>query len=105
MKLRNLTPHAILVCGLEVPSEPVSARVEMSRVVIGTILVGEMEVPLYRPQMGEVTGLPSPESGVLLIVSRVVAAAVPGRDDVVFPDDLVRDEAGRVVGANGLSKA
>lgn len=39
------------------------------------------------------------------IVSSVVAQAVAGtRDDVLVPDDLVRDEQGRVIGARALAR-
>ncbi len=52
---------------------------------------------------GEVTNLPEASDGTLLIVSRVVADASPARHDLVVPDQLVRNDAGQVVGAKSLS--
>ena len=37
------------------------------------------------------------------MTSRVVATFHPDRTDLVWPDDLLRDEAGRVVGARRLA--
>ena len=48
--------------------------------------------------------LPDPVPGVLLIVSRMVAEHTAGRDDLVFPDDLVRDESGAVTGCRRLGR-
>ena len=38
------------------------------------------------------------------VLSRVVKTALPDRDDLVVPDELVRDDAGRVVGCRRLSR-
>lgn len=54
--------------------------------------------------LGAVVGLPAPEAGVILVVSRLVAEAVPGRMDVYAPGEAVRDDAGRIVGARGLCR-
>lgn len=43
--------------------------------------------------------LPAPQPGVAYIVSRVVAEAARGRDDLFIVDDAVRDGEGRIVGA------
>lgn len=40
----------------------------------------------------------------LLIVSRLVAEACPERDDLVVPDDTVRDDAGRIIGCRALAR-
>ena len=42
--------------------------------------------------------LPDPVPGTVHIVARVVAAQAPERDDLVWPDDLIRGDRGRVVG-------
>ena len=52
----------------------------------------------------EITNLPAPHKGVLLIVSRITAAAVTGREDILFPHGEVRDENGRILGVRALGR-
>jgi hypothetical protein len=98
MKIVNLTPHTVKLVGvLEIFSTGV-ARVSSTQEEVGRI----DGVPLVRATFGEVTGLPAPEEGTLLIVSAMVRAALPGRTDLASPGDLVRDEAGQVIGCKSL---
>lgn len=62
-------------------------------------------VPVAVSRAGEVSGLPDRQSGVTLIVSRMVAEAAPDRRDLVFPLDLIRDDKGRVIGCASLGMA
>ena len=95
----NLTPHAIVVVGG--PTLPPSGVV--ARCATTSTPAGEHEgVPLVRTVYGPVSGLPEPQPGVMFVVSGMVRAAVPGRQDVASPGDLVRDEVGAVVGCKGL---
>ena len=107
MLLVNLTPHVLnLVTGsgtVTVPPSGTVARVAVTRKPAGTVTVDGVQVPLYRTTYGAVEGLPDPAPDTLYVVSAVVAAAARDRDDLVVPDDLVRDEQGRVVGARGLA--
>lgn len=116
MEIVNLTPHAVRVTvgtgswEEYLPSGQV-ARVEMTRVPAGTL---ENGVPMWMSEAGDVTGLP-PEAensgegdSVAYIVSRVVldaCAARGGRWDLLVPDDLVRDAAGRVTGCRGFLRS
>lgn len=61
-------------------------------VSVGTRMVG-LEPPL-----------PPAIPGTLLITSRIVAEHCPDRDDLVWPDDLLRDDDGRVVAARRLAR-
>jgi len=100
MKFINLTPHAIteVLSGRTFP-----ASGEVARVAAAFVLLGEVgTVPLFRRTFGEVTGLPAQQSGVTLIVSALVAAANPGRKDLVSPGDLVRGADGQPVGCKGF---
>ena len=107
MALVNLTPHALsLVVGSETVTVPPSgtvARVTVTRESAGTVIVDGVQVPLYRTTYGAVEGLPAPAPDTLYVVSSLVAAAARDRRDLVVPDDLVRDEQGRVIGARGLA--
>jgi hypothetical protein len=106
-RLINLTPHPVtLMTGgptrkLTVVPEGTEARVRMEREWIEDLsTVGR--VPIYRTEFTEVLNLPSPEPGTRYIVSSVVADACPDRDDLLVPDDRIRDENKRIVGARGL---
>jgi len=112
-KLINLTPHPVTIrregVAVTIPPSGEVARVEETRVPIGTLEVEGLEVPLNRRAFGKPTGLPEPEEGVYLIVASLVAQAclpsfrMPGRSDLLSPDLLVRDEEGRIVGCEGFA--
>jgi hypothetical protein len=61
-------------------------------------------IPIAVPSYGELTGLPEPVEGVLLIVSKMVADACPERQDLVWPADIVRDEAVNATGCRCLHR-
>jgi len=105
MKIVNLTPHAIVIQGLNetltvAPSGQL-ARLSVTREVRPSIIVGDVIVPVTRPSLGVIIGLPDPVEGTVLIVSAFVAEAAK-RADVMSPGELVRDSAGVIVGARGL---
>ncbi len=108
MRIRNLTPHRLNLISPDGESDfdpdGLCPRVAMSFVQSGTIDIDGVAIPTGRTEPGEIVDLPDEEEGTLLVVSRVVAAAAPDRADLVFPDDLVRDDAGRVIGARRLSR-
>lgn len=102
--LINCTEHDVVVvfgrrqlvfkpCG-------VCPRVESKTSIEG--MVGS--VPIMSVDLFGITDLPDKQEGTLLIVSRMVADAGQqlGRDDLVYPVNLIRDDKGRVVGAEGL---
>lgn len=108
MIIRNMTPHAVTVCGVTYAPDPDGpARVDLS-----SALVGELDgVPVVTsPMWGGVTGLPAPAPGVALLVSAVVLAQCAGRRDVFAPataptDGVLRDAQGRIVGVTRLVAA
>jgi hypothetical protein len=98
----NLTPHTISVEGFDgsftnLPPSGAVARVAVSYSPNG----GVGPLPVFRAEYGEVEDLPSPEKGVYLVVSGMVAAAAP-RSDVFSPGELIRDESGKPIGCRGL---
>ena len=102
----NLTPHEIRVIGagpngadVIIPTSGTVARCESKRTVMSSV----NGIPVNRTVMGEVQGLPAPIEGVVYIVSKIVAEAVPERDDVLIVDDTVRDESGRIVGCRAFA--
>lgn len=97
VRYRNLTPHVVNHCptGIAIPSDG-EIRVEETAVLrddIAYLTPGDLQLPPALP-------------GVRLIVSRVVLEhpAAAGRDDLVMPYPLVRDEVGRIIGCNGFAR-
>lgn len=106
----NYTPHDLTVYDsdkqniiLTVPSvkddngKPVFVRVNQSYQDVGEI----NDIPVVRSTFGDVTGLPDKQSNVKLIVSLMVAQALPNRDDLLVPDTnagAVRSESGQIMG-------
>lgn len=97
----NLTPHTVTVrCGgrdVEFESEGI-ARIE-DAVEAAVDLNG---TPVCLVGRGGVTGLPQPSDGQVFLVSRVLAAALPSRRDLVFPFREIRDLEGRIVAVESL---
>ncbi len=83
------------------PAGPV-ARLQEEQV--GPIGFVERGIPVRRLAYRGIVDLPEPTEDRLLIVSRVTAWAIAGRDDLFFPDQEVRDEAGAIVGCGGLAQ-
>lgn len=106
--IKNYTPHSVIIMrrneagdGYDVVADIPSSG--MARVEARTEVVGSMgSIPLTRSVYGEVTSLPEPSDGVSYIVSRLVASALPDRNDLLVPGQLVRDEQGRVIGCGSL---
>src|SRR5690606_25377330 len=109
VRLVNLTPHEIRLLTQQpeglffIPPSRQVARVAVRREDAGYIDAGGVPIPLARTRYGEIEGLPDPQPGTLYIVSSLVAAAARDRDDLLVPDDLVRDDEGRIIGARGLA--
>lgn len=102
----NLTPHTIHIMPdgpdgqiTTIPSSG-EARAQTTREKAGTI----NGIQVYRTRFGAVEGLPESQEGTTYIVSSITAQAVPHRDDVFIPDDIVRDEQGRVIGCRALGR-
>ena len=107
-RLVNLTPHQMLVCGVSLPPSGAVARVLPGQPLCnrpGAVMVGGQQVPLNAEALACcVAGLPAPEAGVYLIVSRPVALACAGRPDVYCPGEVRRDEKGQICEALSLMR-
>nr|WP_278861503.1 hypothetical protein [Catenibacterium mitsuokai] len=103
--LVNMTPHNLDIIQtdgntLTVAPSGIVPRCSSSEEIDGTI--GDL-IQITRQTLGEVEGLPDPVPGAFYIVSRLVASAA-NRPDLLVPGPLVRDDQGRVIGCNGLSR-
>lgn len=111
MKILNLTPHKVTLCGedgetiavFEPAGTPARCATTTRTVDSITLPTGD-SVPVKRTVFGEVVGLPESDPDTILIVSAIVASAVKGtRDDCVVPNDAVRDGDGRIVGCRSFA--
>ena len=108
-KILNLTPHAVsfvaedgsLLMKVE-PSGQV-ARCKTETRVVAQVEVDGILIPETETVFGDVEGLPDPEEGVIYLVSSLVAQAAK-RDDVVIPNESVRDAEGRIIGCRSLGR-
>ena len=105
----NLTPHSINLYyqGKHIMSVPSVGKVRCNVITntTGSVNIENIPIPIVKSTFGDVNGLPDPQQDTIFIVSRVVAEAVPHRNDVFYPNDLVRDENGRVIGCASLSQS
>ena len=103
MKLVNLTPHLISIVTpsgtVTVPPSGTVARVTKTS---SPVTLPGVDVPLVTLAWGGLEGLPEPDGESLFVTSALVREAVPGRQDVASPGDLVRDAAGQPIGCQGL---
>jgi hypothetical protein len=100
MKIINLTPHTITAAGVAIPPSGDIARVSVTRTQRGDI----NGIPVFVPTFGDVAGLPNPAPDTAYLVSAMVRShpAVASRADVCSPGALIRDDAGNIIGCDGL---
>jgi len=104
-RIINLTPHPITL--LIEGQKPITLqkcdtppRLKQETVHVEYIL----GVPISETKFGEVQNLPEQRKGIFLIVSRLVLTACPNRTDLLVPNELVRNENGRIVGCKSLAR-
>ena len=101
----NYTPHDVNVVNSEekviITYESVGeARCEQETTVIGYI----NNIPITETSFGEVYGLPEPKENTFYIVSRLVRQALPDREDLLVPNDVVRDATNKtIIGCKSLA--
>ncbi len=107
MKLKNLTPHNVVIINestkIVIPSDGI-ARVTETKTASTSIDVDGVVIETFKSSFGEVENLPPQEDGVMVIVSALVASAAKGRDDLLVPGELVRDDGGNIVGCKSLRR-
>ena len=114
IKLVNLTPHAVVIFNaqneivLTIPPSDQMARCAAVREVLDEVeLANNLRVPITQITLGALADLPEPQEGTIFIVSlnAAKAAKLAGRmDDIVVPDDTVRDPTGRIIGCRAFAR-
>jgi len=105
VNILNLTPHTVQIhresgeLAAKIAPQGEVARVDITRIHTGFI----EDIPIFATKYGK-TELPSRSPDTIYIVSGLVRAAVPDREDVFSPGELIRDEGGRVKGCIGLTR-
>lgn len=100
----NYTPHTVNIIDLEgkviqdFPSVG-EIRCKQTNEQIGQI----NNIPISSTCFGEVIGLPKEQKGTYYIVSRLVKQACPSRQDLLVPNELVRNDKGQIIGCKSLA--
>lgn len=102
--LINATPHDVHIKTIDgklitLPASETPARVHIERKEAGV----HDGVRVVVPVVVGINNLPPKREGVLIIVSKLVADALPERDDLVVPD-LIERNGDVVVAAHALAK-
>ena len=63
-----------------------------------------MTIAVVDQSYGDPGSLPGPVDGVWHVVSQLVVNAMPDREDLLFPVDLVRDAEGNIMGCRALAR-
>lgn len=104
VKIVNLTPHDINIVtengNINIPTSGIIARCSVNRETVDFI----NGIPINRTVFGKVENLPEPQENTIYIVSSLVGQAASDRTDVFIPDDVVRDEQGKIIGCKALAK-
>ena len=100
----NMTPHPVVIvdeAGNVLETYPASGS--LIRLAAVTKRIGKINnTPISLTSFGKVEGLPDEEEGVFYIVSQLVKSALPERNDLYVPAEVLRDEKGQIIGARSL---
>lgn len=110
IKIVNLTPHNVNFMGesdkvlhvFERCENP--PRLKENKELDGLISFNKYFIRVFRKEFQPETNLPPQIDGVFYIVSNLIASAFPDRNDLLIPDDVVRDNDGQIVGCRGFAK-
>ena len=100
----NCTPHPITLISQDGSTTTLPKGVVVPRLKQETVRVDIINgVSITESTFGETTDLPERQEGVYLIVSRMILEANKDRSDLLVPNELVRDEAGNIMGCKSLA--
>lgn len=105
MNLINMTPHDITIVDVNgniIKVIPASGK--LIRLAQFTVNAGFTvdDVPITKTSYSEPNGLPDYELGKFYIVSQLIKSAIPYREDLLVPAEMVRDDKGNILGCKSL---
>ena len=105
----NCTPHDVNLVtesgeNITFERSGIIPRLTEQQQKISSVNSEGIEIDIMKKAFLEPEGLPEPQENTIFIVSALVAGACKNRDDLVIPNDIVRDETGRIVGCKNLAK-
>ena len=104
MKIINLNQHSINILdengniNMIFPCSDMVARCTESRKKVGEI----NGVPITETVYGEVVDMPQPKEGVIYLTNYTVRRKYPERDDLYYPNEVIRQE-GKIIGCKSLT--
>lgn len=106
-KLINLTPHAVTIVngGESITIDPsgIVARCKQTDEQTGYIETEYGDIPISETKFGEVIDLPNPKQDTCYIVSRLIMQACYERNDLLVPNEIIRDDKGNIIGCASLA--
>ena len=105
MNIINCTPHPINLISqngdeISLPKGEVVPRLTQSTKQVDTI----NGISITETTFGETQDLPDYQEGTVLIVSRMILEANKDRNDLLVPNELVRDVGGNIIGCKSLAR-
>ena len=101
----NMTPHdVVVICeGKEnkIFKSEGSIRLHEKRELCTTV----NEININFTEFQACVTLPLVQRNTFYVVSRAVAEAYPERHDFIFPDEIVRDSSGKIIGCKSFAVA
>lgn len=110
MKLANCTPHKItlfpgiddIMIALE-PTGVVPRVTTLSTLDYVITLDDGVQIDVWKSVNADLFDIPPYDPDTINIVSQLVAASCPNRKDLVYPNDLVRNDEGVIIGCKSLA--
>ena len=108
VKVVNCTPHDVNLItengSITFPRSGIIPRLTEQQNKINSVIVNGIEIDIMSKSFLEPEGLPEPKENTIFIVSALVAGAVKNRDDLVIPNDIIRDDKGNIIGCRNLAR-
>lgn len=102
----NATPHELNIERKDGVIEKIKTSGIVPRLKTETRIVGETPTGIIVREevQGGVEGLPEEKPGIKWVVPRLVAKELLGvRKDLLVPGNLIRDNEGKIIGAEGIT--
>jgi hypothetical protein len=102
--IKNLTPHPIHLLDEDNNIIRTFASDGLVRLQANTVNAGFTvdDCKITKTVFGEPTGLPEYQFGQFYIVSQLVKSALPNREDLLVPAEVVRDSNGNILGCKSF---